>query len=130
MTPGSLFGRGLAFPPRLAEDGRWAWSDGPQNVRESLQIILETEQRERLMLPRFGGGLRSFLFEPNTVATRHQIGERIRRAVAQWEPRVEIDDVAVDPDTRDPMAAIATIRYKLVATGVSSQLNVSVKLSG
>jgi phage baseplate assembly protein W len=130
MTPGSLFGRGLAFPPRLAEDGRWAWSDGPQNVRESLQIILETEQRERLMLPRFGGGLRSFLFEPNTVATRHQIGERIRRAIAQWEPRVEIDDVAVDPDTRDPMAAIATIRYKLVATGVSSQLNLSVKLSG
>lgn len=130
MTPGSLFGRGLAFPPRLSEDGRWAWSDGPQNVRDSLRIILETEQRERLMLPRFGGGLRSFLFEPNTVATRHQIAERIRRAVLQWEPRVEVDDVAVEPDARDPMAAIATIRYKLVATGASSQLNLSVKLSG
>ena len=130
MNAGQLFGRGIAFPPRLGADGRWAWSEGEENVRDSIRIILETEQRERLMLPRFGGGLRSFLFEPNTVATRHQIGERITQALARWEPRVNVGDVSVEPDPRDPMAAIATIPYKLVATGAVGQISLGVKLSG
>jgi hypothetical protein len=125
-----VFGRGIAFPPRLAQDGRWAWSEGEANVRDSIRVILETEQRERLMLPRFGAGVRTFLFEPNTVVTRHQIGERITRALGQWEPRVEVSEVTVDPDPRDPTAAIATIRYKLVATGAAAQLSLGVKLGG
>ena len=130
MNAGAIFGRGIAFPPRLDREGRWAWSEGETNIRDSIRVILETEQRERLMLPRFGGGLRSFLFEPNTVATRHQIGERIARALGQWEPRVNVDGVTVDPDPRDPLGAIATIRYKLVATGAPGQLSLGVKLSG
>jgi hypothetical protein len=38
--------------------------------------------------------------------------------------------VVVDPDPRDPTAAIVTIRYKLVATGAANQLSLGVKLSG
>jgi phage baseplate assembly protein W len=125
-----IFGRGIAFPPRLGADGRWAWSDGEENVRDSIRVILETEQRERLMLPRFGAGVRTFLFEPNTVATRHQLAERISRTLGQWEPRIEVGEVAVDPDPRDPTAAVATIRYKLVATGAAAQLSLGVKLGG
>jgi len=127
---GRLFGRGIAFPPRIGADGRWAWSEGEDNVRESIRVLLTTEQGERTMLPRLGGGLRAFLFEPNTVATRHQIGERIGRTLAQWEPRVSVDNVTVDADPEDPRAAVATIRYKLVATQLAGQLSVGVKLSG
>src|SRR5215472_944409 len=101
MDQGRIFGRGIAFPPRIGGDGRWQWSEGENNVRDSIRIILQTEQRERLMLARFGGGLRSFLFEPNTVATRHQIGERISRALAQWEPRLTVEDVTVEADRLD-----------------------------
>ena len=128
MSVGRLFGRGIAFPPRLGDDGRWAWSEGEANIRDSIIVILETEQRERLMLPRFGGGLRSFLFEPNTVATRHQISERISRALAQWEPRISVSDVLVDEDPRDPSSAVTTIQYKLVATGAAGRLGFTVKL--
>lgn len=130
MNRGQLFGRGIAFPPRLGQDGRWAWSEGEENVRDSIRVILETEQRERLMLARFGVGVRAFLFEPNTVATRHQLSERISRALAHWEPRIEVAEVAVEPDPRDPTAAIATIRYKLVTTGAAAQLSLGMKLGG
>lgn len=128
MSVGRLFGRGIAFPPRLGDDGRWAWSEGETNIRESIIVILETEQRERLMLPRFGGGLRSFLFEPNTVATRHQISERILRALGQWEPRISVSEVTVEEDPRDPSSAVVTIHYKLIATGAASRLGFTVKL--
>jgi phage baseplate assembly protein W len=73
MDKGRLFGRGISFPPRVGPDGRVVWSEGETNIRESIQVILLTEQNERLMLPDFGGGLGMFLFEPNAVATRRQI---------------------------------------------------------
>ena len=68
-----LFGKGWAFPPRVGADGRVAWSTGRDNVRENIRVILSTEARERVMLPRFGAGLQRFLYEPNNVATRHAI---------------------------------------------------------
>ncbi|HKG94969.1 MAG TPA: hypothetical protein VKA84_23840, partial [Gemmatimonadaceae bacterium] len=57
IDPGALFGRGIAFPPRVGPDGRLAWSAGEANVRESIRVILMTDERERLRLPEFGGGL-------------------------------------------------------------------------
>jgi phage baseplate assembly protein W len=97
-------------------------------VRDSIRIILLTNQRERLRLPEFGGNLGEFLFEPNTVATRHQIQERINRALAQWEPRVAVESVSVEPDPADVEAAIATIQYRLVATQARERVSVGVSL--
>ena len=128
MDAGQIYGRGLAFPPHVGADGRMAWSDGDRNIREAIEIILKTEARERINLPSFGGGLRRFLFEPNTVATRHQIEDRITRALEEWEPRITVTSVEVEEDKRDVQAAIATIHYQLVATRASSQLALRVNL--
>lgn len=130
MTSAALFGRGIGFPPRVGPDGRIAWSVGEDNVRESIRIILMTEQRERLRLPEFGGGLTRFLFEPNTATTRQLIRDRIQRAIAEWEPRVRVESVSVDPDPNDDDAAIATITYRLVATRVLERVSLNVSLSG
>ncbi len=125
--PGKIFGRGVAFPPQVGEDGRWAFSEGAENVRQSMRVILLTEPRERVMLPAFGGGLRRFLFEPNTAATRRLIEEAISQSLARWEPRVELESVSVDQDPADPRAAVATVRYKLIATQASDQLQLRVR---
>lgn len=124
-----LFGAGLAFPPRVGEDGRVAWSVGPQNVRESIQIILMTEARERLMLPEFGGGLAGYLYEPNITATHRLIEERIRQSLKRWDARIKLQDVSVRRDDDNPEAALATIRYQLVATRQNETMQLSVPLS-
>lgn len=130
MDAGRLYGRGMAFPPHVGADGRIAWSEGETNIRENIEIILRTEERERLNLPTFGGGLRRFLFEPNTVTTRFQIQDRITRALQQWEPRVIVSSVDVDEDPRDPQSAIATVHYQLVATSATAQVSLRVRLGG
>ena len=127
---GALLGRGLAFPPRVTPEGRLAWSDGEANVRESIRIILLTDERERVRLPQFGGGLSRFLFEPNTATTRQLIRDRIERALAEWEPRVHVEAVLVDPDPVDRDAAIVTITYRLVATAVLERVSLRVTLGG
>jgi phage baseplate assembly protein W len=130
MRPGELLGRGISFPPRVGPDGRIAWSEGSDNIREAIQVILKTDVRERIMLPEFGGGLNRFLFEPNTVTTRAQLQHRIARALELWEARIAVESVTVDPDPTDPRAAIATISYRLVATQARDRIRVAVALGG
>src|SRR5438128_505619 len=128
MDAGKTIGRGISFPPRIGQDGRMAWSAGERNVRESIRVILMTEERERLMSSDFGGGLASLIFSPNTVATRRAIEERISRALARWEPRITVDDVTVVEDPADAQAAIATITYRLVATQARERVTLGVGL--
>lgn len=130
MDAGRLFGRGLSFPPRVGTDGRVAWSEGDTNVREAIYIILMTQLQERIMLPEFGGSLGLFLFEPNTVTTRHLIKDAITKALARWEPRIAVEAVQVEEDSQDTEAAIATITYKLVATQVREQVSLALQLTG
>ena len=130
MDPGRILGRGISFPPRVGADGRVAWSEGEQNIREAIEVVLRTSPRERLRLPAFGAGLEGFLFEPNTVATRRQIQDRITKALAAWEARIVVQSIVVEEDERDPEAARATITYRLVATQATERVSLSVAVSG
>jgi uncharacterized protein len=130
MDSGLLFGRSIAFPPRIGADGKLAWSEGETNIRESIRIILETEPGERINLPGFGAGLRKLLFEPNTVATRFEIQDQVAKALAAWEPRISVTDISVEEDPSDSQGAIATIHYRLVATQVQERISMNLKLAG
>jgi uncharacterized protein len=97
------------------------WRGGPEKVRESIRIILETEPGERLMRPRFGAGLRRFLMEPNNVATRTLIHREVVAALDAWEPRISVAEVVVAPGG-DPSLIDITIRYEHVRDGSSGLL--------
>jgi phage baseplate assembly protein W len=127
---GTLFGRGMGFPPRVGPDGRVAWSEGEANVRDCLRILLLTEPRERMRLAGFGGGLTRFLFEPNTPATRQNIRETIEETIKRWEPRVQIENVSVDADVADEQGAVATIAFRLVATQALERVTLALTLKG
>lgn len=130
MTGNPLFGKGLAFPPRIGADGRLAWSVGEDNVRESIRLILLTEPGERLMREEFGCGLRQFLFEPNTVTTRQLIRERIGKAIGRWEPRVALEEVLVEPDADNSRLVVITIFFRLAATQALERLGLTLQLEG
>jgi uncharacterized protein len=126
----SLYGQGPAFPLRVDADGRLAWSAGEDNVRQSIRVLLLTEPNERLMREEFGCGLRRFLFEPNTPATRQLIQERISRAIARWEPRVVVEAVLVNADAEEARTVHISIQFRLVATQALQRLGLSLQLEG
>lgn len=127
MDAGRLFGRGISFPPRVGEDGRVAWSEASDNIREGMRVVLATQLGERMMLPQFGTDLRERLFEPNTVATRRLIQERIGSALQRWEPRVAVQSISVEQDPADETAAIATVEYRQKANQIAGQLSVRLR---
>jgi uncharacterized protein len=105
------------------------WSEGELNVRESIRVILLTNLRERVRLADFGGGLNTFLFEPNNVATQRAIEERMLQALKRWEPRIVVESARVETDPGDREAAVATIQYKLVATQSRERMSLGLRLA-
>jgi hypothetical protein len=124
----SALGRSLSFPLRPGADGRLVWSEGARNIRESIAVILKTEPGERIALPDFGAGLSRFLFEPNDPATHARIEDSITRALARWEQRIAVEAVDVVADPAQASAALATVTYRLVATGTREMTTASIPL--
>lgn len=122
-------GAGLSFPPRVGTDGRLVWSGGEENIRESIRIILLTNRLERIRRPDFGGDLKPFLFESNTLATHTRLKDRIEKALTRWEPRIRVESVRVDAAPDDREAAVVTVTYRLVATQMAERLTLSVNLA-
>lgn len=129
MDAGITIGKGIAFPPHVGPDGRVAWSTGSDNVSQCMQVVLLTQTGERIMLADFGSRLPSFLYEPNTPATRRLVQQAIEQSLQKWEPRIQLDSVVVDVDSSDARTAVATVYYKLVATGTTGQVTVKVNLA-
>jgi phage baseplate assembly protein W len=130
MNAANIYGQGISFPPRLGPDGRMAFSAGPDNIREAIEVTLMTSRSERLMLPDFGGSLRNFLFEPNTTATRRLVQEDIEKVLGVWEPRITVQSVDVSADPNDARAVVAVVQYQLVATQQSGQMSLQIQLGG
>jgi uncharacterized protein len=115
-------GRGWAFPVAVDPAERTLlYVAGPEKVRESIWIVLETEPGERLMRPEFGCGLRRYLGQTNTVAVRALIKHDVERALAAWEPRIRLTSVEVTPGD-DPSLVLIGIAYVHLRTGRADNL--------
>ena len=111
-TDPDQLGTGWVFPPEVGPAGAFEWRSGTALVRQSILIILDTAPGERVMRPDFGCGLRRYLMEPNTPATRAAIAREIEAALRAWEPRIVVGTVDVTP-TDDPSTVLVSISYTL-----------------
>jgi phage baseplate assembly protein W len=109
-TVADHLGRGPRMPFRPDRFGGLSFVTGQEIVRQSIETILDTEPGERVMLPTFGCGLRRYLAEPNNVATRAGMQADIGDALARWEPRIRVTNVAVTPG-EDPALVWIEIAY-------------------
>jgi phage baseplate assembly protein W len=125
----SVFGRSMAFPPRVGADGRFVWSEGETSIRESITVVLKTEPGERVGVPEFGAGLGRFLFEPNNSGTHARMQDAIVRALASWERRIEVESVDIAADRADAEIAQATITYRLVATAARERISLNIPIA-
>ena len=81
-------------------------------IFNSLRNIFNTKPGQRFLFPLYGLDLTQFLFEPITVENGRSIGERIVRAINQFEKRVELLECNVTPNEEDNTYEI-TINIKV-----------------
>jgi uncharacterized protein len=121
MTLFDYLGRGWALPVYPADLKALAYVEGPETVRQSIGIILDTEPGERIMRPDFGCGLRRYLMKPNTSATHALIQREVSLALTLWEPRIDVQSVNVSPGD-DPALVLIEIRYAHKRDGLQGNL--------
>jgi len=86
---------GLQYPLRVTPRGIMAQSSDVDQIKSDLLQLLLTNPGERVMLPTFGVPLRELVFEPGDVGLEQLARDMIAKAIAQWEPRVEIKSIEV-----------------------------------
>ena len=109
-------GRGISFPMRVDQSGALALTSGGADIDGSLRMVLTTAPGERLMRPQFGCRIWDLLFEPINANTIGLMAESVKDAVSQWEPRVDLEDVQIEPDPRDHSRVMINLKYKVRAT--------------
>lgn len=119
MKDADFIGSGWAFPFRVDGRGRIAVSRGAARVQDAIWIIVKTSLGERIMRPTFGAAVNDYLFQPNSPTVRQKLADAIRQALLQWEPRIDLDQVRVDPvDDPDGLDSqvLVSIDYRLRTT--------------
>jgi phage baseplate assembly protein W len=88
-------------------------SEGPRKIEEAIRLVIATHLGERVMRSRFGSEVPALLFESATSATASRVADAIQRALAQWEPRIDVLQVLVEPDPAAPSHFIASMSYRI-----------------
>src|SRR5690554_1415332 len=93
---GTRFAEPIGWPlmPVPDADGRLHYPDLATSVRQRIEAILRTSPGEQLMRSTFGVGLERLIHQPNTLALRSGLEERIAEHLAAFEPRILIDRIA------------------------------------
>ncbi len=118
----AFLGTGWAFPPGLDVEGRIRLVSLEEDVRQAILIIIQTVLGERVMRPDFGSGLHNLVFEPVNRTTMALVQNTVERALIDWEPRIEVNNLAVTTDTNQRNTLEIDLLYTVRATNTQFNL--------
>jgi phage baseplate assembly protein W len=84
-----------------------------QEIAEAIRLVLGTAPGERPMRPEFGCRIHEYVFAPSDGATAGRLAHEVRTALERWEPRIEVDDVAVAFDAVDAGTLYIDVQYTI-----------------
>ncbi len=112
----SFVGRGFRWPMSVDHTGSIGLTSGAEDLDSSIRVVLATAPSERVMRPAFGCRIWDLLFEPVNANTLGLMAQAVREAVAQWEPRVEVENVEVSPDGDDSALVHISVTFRVRTT--------------
>jgi phage baseplate assembly protein W len=116
MSGGDFIGKGWRFPIKPNARGGIGWSEGPERIQDAIWVVIKTALGERVMRPRFGAGVNDFVFQPNSQAIRAELVAAIKRALLEWEPHIDLEDVRAETSVDEPSQVLVSIEYRLRTT--------------
>ena len=114
LTGEARLGRGWALPVRPDPDDGIETIAGEAAVAQSIWTILATAPGERVGRPDFGCGIHELVFSGADGGTIAAVGESVRRALEEWEPRIDVTTVAVE-SRPDESRLLIRVDYRLRA---------------
>ena len=104
-------GRGWNFPLGTDATGSISLATEDRNLQQAIRLILGTAPGERPMRPGFGCGIHNYVFASADATTAGLLANEVKRALAMWEPRIDVTNVEVSVDEIDRNAMYIDINY-------------------
>lgn len=112
----TFLGQGMKFPPQInPATGRFVTVSEEESVKESIYLILMTQQTERPLRPAFGSNIMSYTFMDINVANLNMIARTIREQVVSQEPRISEVHVKMEPGKQRGVILFSII-YTITST--------------
>jgi phage baseplate assembly protein W len=104
--------------------------DEGRSVRQAILILLTTTPGERVMRPEYGCELHKLMFSPNDQTTAGLAIHFVGRALARWEPRIQVLRLDAAANTEDPARLDLLLEYRLRRTRRTDEVSLSIDLAG
>ena len=117
---------GLTLNPRGGVD----MVQDHESVRQAILLLLSTQPGERVMRPRYGCQIHQLMFMPTDDTTAGLAIFYVRRALDEWEPRIEIIRLDAHASETDPGRLDILLEYRVRATQRVDALRLSLNLAG
>ena len=112
-----FLGRGWAFPPTFDRTTSGVeMLEEEADIVSSLEVLLSTAQGERVMLPQYGCNLDELLFENLDTRMKTLMSDKVESAILYHEPRIELENVALDESRELEGVVLINIVYRVKTT--------------
>lgn len=109
----NFLGTGWRFPVSVDSAGEIELVEREADIAESIRIVLGTAKGERVMRPDFGCGIHDFAFATANATTLTLMETSVERALARWEPRIEVQNVEASAKELDDGRLPIRIDYRV-----------------
>ena len=100
------------------------------SVRQAILLLLATRPGERVMRPDYGCLIHRLIFAPNDDTTAGLAIHYVRRALEQWEPRIDVIRLDAERNAESPERLDVILEYRMRATQQVQPLTFSLNLAG
>lgn len=94
---------------RDPDDGIGLNKDFRDSVRQNIIMLLLTIPGERMMIPDFGVGLKTYLFEQDNEPLRQEISAKFREQLDRYLPFVDLINISYASQADDPTISENTL---------------------
>jgi phage baseplate assembly protein W len=92
----------MNYPFKISGNGKISPANEEKHIKDLIEQILFTDPRERVNLPDFGCGLKSYIFAPNDRTLKTTLRLTIISSVQKWLSHlIIVEDVSVDVDEEE-----------------------------
>jgi len=113
----TFLGRGWGFPPEFSRAAKGVGMlEDERDIESSLEILLSTRLGERIMQPDYGCNLDEMVFEAMNLTMRTYLKDLVEHAILFHEPRIELENLALDTSRETEGLLLIVIDYRVRTT--------------
>lgn len=113
----TFLGTGWSFPVAFDKEQKTVEIvSGVEDIEQSLCILLSTTLGERVMQPKYGADLQSYVFEPANTMLVTTITDLVRTAIIYFETRINLIKLTIDTSNAWEGVLLISIDYKVKIT--------------